>query len=71
MKCLLAYQWVKLRRSHLPAGKGLLGSWLRLATRAAFRKGQAHYCGYTNDVDAGSWVGGIVGFEIYPRHQRP
>lgn len=40
MKCLLKYQWVKLPRTHLPQGKGLMGYWARLASRAAFRKGQ-------------------------------
>ena len=45
MKCLLKYQWVKLLRAHLPQGKGVMGYWARLAARAAFRKGEAHYCG--------------------------
>ncbi len=63
MKCLFTYKWVKLPRAHIPAGKGLMGSFLRLASRAAFRPGKAQYCGYTNDVDAGSWVGGIVGLK--------
>lgn len=49
-KCLLKYQWVKLPRAHLPVGKGIMGYWTKLASRSAFRKGQAHYCGYTNDV---------------------
>lgn len=61
MKCLLKYNWVKLPRATLPMGKGLMGSWARLASRAAFRKGQAKYCGYTNEVNAGEWSGGIVG----------
>ena len=61
MKCLMKYEWVKLMRSHLPRGKGLMGSWARLASRAAFRKGQAEYCGYTNEVSTGEWSGGIVG----------
>lgn len=61
MKCLMKYEWVKLMRSHLPQGKWLMGSWVRLASRAAFRKGQAEYCGYTNEVSAGEWSGGIVG----------
>ena len=63
MKCLFTYKWVKLPRAHIPAGKGLMGSFLRLASRAAFRPGQARYCGYINDVDAGSWVGGVVGLK--------
>lgn len=61
MKCLMKYNWVKLMRSHLPQGKGLMGAWARLASRAAFRKGQTQYCGYTNDVNAGEWSGGVVG----------
>ena len=63
MKCLLKYQWVKLPRTHLPAGKGVMGYWARLASRAAFRKGQAKYCGYTNDVNIGTWSGGVVGLK--------
>ena len=63
MKCLFTYKWVKLPRVHIPTGKGLMGSFLRLASRAAFRPGKARYCGYTNDVNAGSWVGGIVGLK--------
>ena len=61
MKCLMKYEWVKLMRSHLPQGKGVMGAWARLASRAAFRKGKAEYCGYTNEVNAGEWSGGIVG----------
>ena len=63
MKCLFTSKWVKLPRAHIPAGKGLMGSFLRLASRAAFRPGKSRYCGYTNDVKAGSWVGGIVGLK--------
>lgn len=61
MKCLMKYEWVKLMRSHLPRGKGVMGAWARLASRAAFRKGKAEYCGYTNEVNVGEWSGGIVG----------
>lgn len=61
MKCLMKYDWVKLPRATLPMGKGLLGSWAKLASRAAFRKGQALYCGHINDVSPGEWSGGIVG----------
>ena len=61
MKCLMRYGWVKLMRSHLPEGKGILGMWAKLASRAAFRKGHATYCGYKNEVIAGMWSGGIVG----------
>ena len=63
MKCLFTYEWVKLPRAHIPTGKGLMGSFLRLASRAAFRSGKARYCGYTNDVNAGAWAGGIVGLK--------
>ena len=48
-KCLFRYQWVKLPRAHLPVGKGIMGYWAKLASRAAFRKGRAKYCGYTAD----------------------
>ena len=60
-KCLFRYQWVKLPRTHLPVGKGIMGYWAKLASRAAFRKGRAKYCGYTNDVMPGMWSGGVVG----------
>lgn len=62
-KCLRKYQWVKLSRTHLPTGKGIMGYWAKLASRAAFRKGQAKYCGYTNDVVPGMWSGGVVGLK--------
>ncbi len=62
-KCLLKYHWVKLSRIHLPVGKGIMGFWAKLASRAAFRKGQTHYCGYTNDVAPGMWSGGVVGLK--------
>ena len=35
MKCLMKYQWVKLPRNRLPEGKGLMGYWTKLASRAA------------------------------------
>ena len=63
MKCLRKYKWVKLLRSHLPAGKGLLGYWAKLASRAAFRKGNAVYCGHINPVSPGMWSGGVVGLK--------
>ena len=63
MKCLRKYKWVKLLRSHLPAGKGLLGYWAKLASRAAFRKGNAVYCGHINPVTPGMWSGGVVGLK--------
>ena len=62
-KCLLKYQWVKLPRACMPSGKGIMGYWAKLAARAAFRKGRAQYCGYTNDVVPGMWSGGIVGLK--------
>ena len=63
MKCLLKYQWVKLPRNQMPTGKGIMGAWARLASRAAFRNGQARYCRYVNQVTIGSWAGGIVGLK--------
>ena len=63
MKCLLRYQWVKLPRNQLPPGKGIMGAWARLASRAAFRSGQAVYCGHINRVSTGEWAGGIVGLK--------
>ena len=64
MKCLLRYQWVKLPRELLlPCRRGIMGHWTALAARAAFRNGQAKYCGYLNEVMAGSWAGGIVGLK--------
>lgn len=63
MKCLLKYHWVKLPRACLPQGKGILGSWAKLAARAAFRKGHALYCGFRNEVRPGMWSGGIVGLK--------
>ena len=63
MKCLLKYQWVKLPRAHLPAGKGVMGYWAKLASKAAFRNGQAKYCGYVNEVTVGTWSGGVVGLK--------
>gem|GEM_PF-1977621 len=63
MSCLLKFNWVKLPRDTLPPGKGLMGAWARLAARAAFRPGLANYCGYHNDVELASWIGGIVGLK--------
>ena len=63
MSCLLKFNWVKLPRDTLPPGKGLMGAWARLTARAAFRPGQANYCGYRNDVELASWVGGVVGLK--------
>lgn len=63
LKCLMKYEWVKLRRDTLPAGKGIMGVWAKIAARAAFRKGHAFYCGYKNAVSSGMWSGGIVGLK--------
>ena len=63
MQCLMTYKWVKLLRTHLPEGKGLMGYWAKLASHAAFRKGQALYCGHYNRVAPGMWSGGMVGFK--------
>ena len=63
MKCLFKYEWVKLPRNYMPAGKGIMGYWVRLASKAAFRDGQANYCRYVNDVTAGTWSGGVVGLK--------
>ncbi len=61
MSCLFKFKWVKLLREHLPDGKGIMSDWAKLASRVAFRKGNGFYCGYNNPVNAGSWVGGIIG----------
>lgn len=63
MKCLMKYKWVKLQRNLLPPGRGIMGQWAKIASRAAFRKGKALYCGYENDVIPGMWAGGIVGLK--------
>ena len=63
MKCLMKYEWVKLMRSHLPQGKGVMGAWMKLASRAALRKGIATYSGYKHEVSPGMWSGGIVGIK--------
>lgn len=36
LKCLMKYEWVKLRRDTLPVGKGIMGAWAKLAARAAW-----------------------------------
>ncbi len=61
MKCLRKYDWVKLPRSIPDMGKGRMGYWAKLASRAAFRKGNSKYCGHTNPVTPGMWAGGAVG----------
>ncbi len=59
MKC----SWVKAPRNLLPQGKGIMGAWVGLASRAAFRAGHSTYCGYINEVEAGTWAGGVVGLK--------
>jgi len=63
MKCLLKYEWVKLTRNIIPDYKGIMGYWAKLAGKAAFRNGQAVYCGHINQVNAGMWSGGVVGLK--------
>lgn len=63
MKCLQKYHWVKLPRKSLPQGKGIMGAWMKLASRAAFCKGMASYCGHNNPVEPGMWAGGVVGLK--------
>ena len=63
MKCLIKYMWVKLPRELAIDAKGLLTYYIRLVTRAAFRKGMSHYCGFENPVEPGMWAGGIVGLK--------
>ena len=40
-----------------------MGYWAKLASRAAFRKGNGLYCGHKNPVKPGMWTGGIVGLK--------
>ena len=63
MKCLRKYKYVKLQRNRIPKGKGIMGSWMHLLSRAAFRKGNGSYCGFRNPVTPGMWAGGIVGLK--------
>ena len=63
MKCLLKYKWVKIQRSIMPFGRGLMGYWARLASRSAFRQGNGYSCGHINPVTPGMWSGGIVGLK--------
>ena len=43
LKCLMKYEWVKLRGDPLPVDKGIMGAWAKFAASAAFRKGYASY----------------------------
>ena len=63
MKCLIKYKWVKMPRDLDFDAKGLMTYYTRLATRAAFRKGMAHYCSFENPVEPGMWAGGVVGLK--------
>ena len=63
MKALRKYKYVKLQRNRIPKGKGIMGSWMHLLSRAAFRKGNGSYCGFRNPVTPGMWAGGIVGLK--------
>lgn len=63
MKCLRKYEWVKLPRNYPDIGKGIMGHWAKLASRAAFRKGNTKYCGHINTVTPGMWAGGVVGLK--------
>lgn len=63
MKCLRKLKWVKLYCHCLPDGRGLMRSWARLASRAAFRKGHGIYCSDRNPVTPGIWAGGVVGLK--------
>ena len=40
-----------------------MGYLAKLVSRAAFRKGNAVYCGHINPVTAGMWSGGVVGLK--------
>ena len=63
MKCLRKWKNVKLPRNKIPKGKGIMGSWMCLLSRAAFRKGNGSYCAFRNPVTPGMWAGGIVGLK--------
>lgn len=63
MSCLMKFKWVKLPREIIPKKKGVMGYWMKLASRVAFRKGNSFYCGHTNVVNPGEWVGGIIGLK--------
>ena len=52
-KCLLKFPWVKVPREEITALKGLLGYWLKLVSRAAFRKGTSTYCGRGTEKHSG------------------
>ena len=72
MRCLRKFEWIKLFRDKLPNGKGILGFWAKLAVKVAYRKGVALYCNHQNEVEQGTWVGGIPTFlmNIYSKKER-
>ena len=63
MKCLRKYKWVKMPREIMIDDKGIMNYYMKLASRVAFRKGTARYCGFENPVEPGMWAGGIVGLK--------
>ncbi len=38
-KCLFRYQWVKLPRTHLPVGKGIMGYWAEAGLAGGISQG--------------------------------
>ena len=63
MSCLLKFKWVKLQRQQIPVMNGIMSYYLRLVARAAVKPGTVRYCQYLNDVEPGTWSGGIVGLK--------
>ena len=57
MPCLQKYRWVKLARACDIPGKGILGTWARLAMHAAFRYGVAVSDGQSDVIRPGYWTG--------------
>ena len=67
MKCLRKYKWVKLPRMHLPGGKGLMGYWAKLASRAAFRYGEKQIVSAIMCISGMSLFGNTVQYHIHQR----
>lgn len=63
MSCLMKFKWVKLPRNSTPQKHEIPQRWVQLASRAAFRKGTATYCGHVNEVSSEEWVGGVTGIK--------
>ena len=63
LKCLMKYEWVKLRRDTLPAGKGIMGAWGKARRPSCISQRTCSYCGHKNAVSPGMWSGGIVGLK--------